>query len=120
MHLVLPIPALVEQRELKQGADVGALGGERDEDGDVGGVVLWVLAVRVEVYRPLAMCFHTLLPFASEYPFITNLCDPFTVSVTDRELVRDASTPPPPPLLLLAVCISINPIRVTRPCTDGV
>jgi len=53
VNLVLTIPALVEQRELEQSADVGALGGEGDEDGDVGGVVLGVLAVRVEVYRPL-------------------------------------------------------------------
>jgi hypothetical protein len=53
VDLVLALAALVEQRELEEGADVGALGGEGDEDGDVGGVVLGVLPVGVEVDRPL-------------------------------------------------------------------
>jgi hypothetical protein len=50
---VLALVALVEERELEERAHVGALGGERDEDGDVGGVVLGVLPVGVEVDRPL-------------------------------------------------------------------
>jgi hypothetical protein len=33
----------------------------------------------------------TPIPFASEYPWITNLCEPFTVSVTDREEVGETS-----------------------------
>lgn len=53
MDLVLTGAALVEQSELEEGAHIGALAGQRDEDGDVGGVVLGVLAVRVEVDGPL-------------------------------------------------------------------
>jgi hypothetical protein len=53
VDLVLGLAALVEERELEERADVGALGGERDEDGDVGGVVLGVLPVGVEVDGPL-------------------------------------------------------------------
>jgi len=53
VDLVLALAALVEERELEERADVGALGGEGDEDGDVGGVVLGVLPVGVEVDRPL-------------------------------------------------------------------
>lgn len=53
VDLVLGLAALVEEGELEEGADVGAVAGEGDEDGDVGGVVLGVLAVGVEVDRPL-------------------------------------------------------------------
>lgn len=35
------------------------------------------------------MCFPTPIPFANLYPRITNWCDPFTVRVTDLELVGD-------------------------------
>lgn len=53
VDLVLALAALVEERELEEGADVGAVAGEGDEDGDVGGVVLRVLAVGVEVDGPV-------------------------------------------------------------------
>jgi hypothetical protein len=53
VDLVLALAALVEERELEERADVGALGGESNEDGDVGGVVLGVLPVGVEIDRPL-------------------------------------------------------------------
>jgi len=53
VDLVAGAARLVEEGELEEGADVGAVGGERDEDGDVVGVVLGVLAVRVEVDGPV-------------------------------------------------------------------
>ena len=53
VHLVLLLPALVHQRELEQRAHVRALAGERDEHRHVGGVVLWIFAVGVEVDGPL-------------------------------------------------------------------
>lgn len=53
VHLVLALAALVDERELEEGAHVGALGGERDEERDVGGAVLGALAVGVEVDGPL-------------------------------------------------------------------
>jgi len=53
VDLVLALAALVKERELEESADVGAIGGEGDEDGDVDGVVLGVLPVGVEVDRPL-------------------------------------------------------------------
>lgn len=52
MDLVVVLAALVQQRELEERPDVGALASERDEERDVGGVVLGALAVRVEVDRP--------------------------------------------------------------------
>lgn len=44
---------LVEEGEVEEGSDVDAVGGEGDEDGDVAGVVLDVLAVGVEVDGPV-------------------------------------------------------------------
>lgn len=52
VDLVVVPAALVQQRELEERPDVGALAGERDEERDVCGVVLGALAVRVEVDRP--------------------------------------------------------------------
>lgn len=53
MNLVLAGATLVEESELEEGTHVGALAGKGDEYGDIGGVVLGVLAVRVEVNGPL-------------------------------------------------------------------
>jgi len=53
MNFVLPLAALVEERELEKRPDVGAFAGQGDEDGDVGGIVLGILAVGVEVDRPV-------------------------------------------------------------------
>ncbi|KAL6992950.1 hypothetical protein U1Q18_011065, partial [Sarracenia purpurea var. burkii] len=53
VDLVIPLAALVDERQFEQCADVGALAGQCDEDGDVHGVVLGVLAVGVEVDGPL-------------------------------------------------------------------
>lgn len=44
---------LVEEGELEEGADIGALGGEGDEHGDVAGVLLVVFPVRVDVDGPV-------------------------------------------------------------------
>lgn len=49
---MIPLPALILQRDLEQSPDVHPLTLEDDEEGDVGGVVLDVLAVWVEVDRP--------------------------------------------------------------------
>jgi hypothetical protein len=53
VHLILPIAALVDERELEERAHIGALAGERDEERYVGRFVLGALPVGVEVYRPL-------------------------------------------------------------------
>lgn len=53
MHLVLFLPALIDKRELEQRPDISALAGQGNEDGDVGGAVLGVLAVGVEVDGPI-------------------------------------------------------------------
>ena len=53
MDLVLAGAALVKQSELEESAHVVSLAGQCDEDGDVGGVVLGILAIRVEVDSPL-------------------------------------------------------------------
>ena len=75
MNLVLLLAALVDERELEEGTHVGALAGEGDEDGDVCGVVLGVLAVGVEVDGPLVPAYRegiardvlpNPIPFASE------------------------------------------------------
>lgn len=44
---------LVEEGELEERADVSAVGGEGDEDGDVVGVVIGALSVGVEVDGPV-------------------------------------------------------------------
>lgn len=53
VDLVLPLPALVHQRELEERPDVGAVAGQGDEDGDVRRAVLRVLPVGVEVDGPV-------------------------------------------------------------------
>lgn len=53
MDLMLALSTLVEQGELEEGSDIGALAGEGDEDRHVKGVVFCILAIRVEVDRPL-------------------------------------------------------------------
>lgn len=53
VNLVACAAGLVEEGELEEGAYVGALGGEGDEDGDVAGVVLVVLPVGVDVDGPV-------------------------------------------------------------------
>ena len=40
MDIVLLLPALIDEGELEQGSDIGTLAGERDEDRNVGGIVL--------------------------------------------------------------------------------
>lgn len=47
------VVGLVEEGELEESPDVGAFAGEGDEDGDIGGVVLGILAVWVEVDGPV-------------------------------------------------------------------
>lgn len=53
MDLVLPFAALINKGELEERPYVGALAGEGNEDGDIGGVVFGVLAVGVEIDGPL-------------------------------------------------------------------
>lgn len=53
MDLVFPLAALINKRELEKRPDLTTLAGQRDEDRDVSGVVLGVLAVREEEDRPL-------------------------------------------------------------------
>lgn len=53
VDLVAGAAGLVEEGKLEEGADVGTLGGEGDKHGDVAGVVLVVLPVRVEVDGPV-------------------------------------------------------------------
>jgi len=53
VHLVLAVAALVEQGEFEERANVSSFGSEGDEDGDIGGVVFRILAVGIEVNRPL-------------------------------------------------------------------
>lgn len=43
----------IEERKLEEGADVGAIAGEGYEEGDVGGAVLRILAVGVEIHGPV-------------------------------------------------------------------
>lgn len=53
VDLMLGLAALIEKSELKEGPDIGALAGQGDEDGDVGGGILGVFAVGVEVDGPI-------------------------------------------------------------------
>lgn len=53
MNLVMPLPALVNERELEKRPDLGAFASQRDEDRHVSRVILGVLAVRVEEDPPL-------------------------------------------------------------------
>lgn len=53
MDFVLAFAALIDEGKLEQGADVGALAGESDEDGDIGRVVFRILTIWIEVNGPL-------------------------------------------------------------------
>ena len=52
-HLVLPLAALVDERDLEQRAHIGAFAGQGYEERDVGSAVLGALPVGVEVDRPV-------------------------------------------------------------------
>lgn len=53
MNLVMPLPALVNERELEKRPDFGAFASQCDEDRHVRRVILRVLTVRVEEDPPL-------------------------------------------------------------------
>lgn len=53
MHLMLPLPALVDQRQLKKCPHVRTFAGERDEDRHIHRIVLGILPVGIEVNRPV-------------------------------------------------------------------
>ena len=53
MNLVIPLAALINKRELEKRPDFTSLASQRDEDGDVSGVILRILAVREEEDLPL-------------------------------------------------------------------
>lgn len=72
MHLVVPVPALVQHRQLEQRPHVRAIARQRDENRHVHGVVLGVLTVRVKVNCPVVPAHgervaHYVLPDA--HPF---------------------------------------------------
>lgn len=52
MHLVPLPPALIQERQLEQSPHVRTVAGERDEERDIGGIVLGALPVGVKVNRP--------------------------------------------------------------------
>nr|GMD50379.1 ribonuclease HI [Ipomoea batatas] len=53
VHFVLPSPTVIHKGELKQGPDIGVFAGERDENRNVDGGILDVLAVGVKVDSPI-------------------------------------------------------------------
>jgi hypothetical protein len=53
MHLVLPLAALVDERELEQRAHIRAFAGQGYEERDVGCAILAALPIGVEVDRPV-------------------------------------------------------------------
>lgn len=53
VDLVLASSTLIEERQLEQSPNVRSIAGKGDENGDIGGMILGVLAIGVEVDRPL-------------------------------------------------------------------
>ncbi|KAM1591712.1 hypothetical protein FF1_035619 [Malus domestica] len=53
MDLVLAIRTLINECQFEESSDVGALGGEGYEDGDVSGVILRIFTIRVKIDGPL-------------------------------------------------------------------
>jgi len=53
MHLVLPLAALVDERDLEQRAHIGAFAGQGYEERDVDNAILAALPIGVEVDRPI-------------------------------------------------------------------
>ncbi|KAF1889609.1 hypothetical protein Lal_00024936 [Lupinus albus] len=53
MNLMLPLTTLINKSELKQRSHISAVAGESDEDGDISGVILWILSIWIEVNRPM-------------------------------------------------------------------
>ncbi|RDX62637.1 hypothetical protein CR513_59005, partial [Mucuna pruriens] len=84
MNLVLAVTTLVEQGEFEERANIGALGSECDEDGDISGVIFGVLAVGVKVYGPLVTSHRESLA-----GYVFSDADSLRQRVTlDNELVR--------------------------------
>lgn len=53
MNLMLPFPTLIQQRQLEQRPHIGPIASQRNKNRDVRRVILWILAVGVEVDGPL-------------------------------------------------------------------
>ena len=53
MNLMLAFATLIQQSELKQSPNIGALTGQRDENGDVNRAILYILPVGVEIDGPV-------------------------------------------------------------------
>lgn len=53
VDLVLASSTLIEERQLEQSPNIGSLTGKGYENGNIGGMILGVLAIGVEVDRPL-------------------------------------------------------------------
>nr|KYP40451.1 hypothetical protein KK1_038206 [Cajanus cajan] len=53
MNLIIPLLTLIHQRQLEESPNIGPVASERYEDGNVHGIVLGVLAIRVEIDGPI-------------------------------------------------------------------
>lgn len=47
------IATLIQKGQLEKRPNVGAIAGKRDEEGNIGGIVLRALPIRVEINRPI-------------------------------------------------------------------
>ena len=98
MNLVLTLATLVQQGKLEQCPDIGALTGQGNENRYVSGIVLRILAVRIEIYGPLVASDGEVVAgdvLSDAHAFGQGIAldhepvEPLTVSVTDRELVGE-------------------------------
>lgn len=53
MNFMLPLSTLINKREFKKRSYIGSFTSQRDENGNIIGSILRILAVRIEVDRPL-------------------------------------------------------------------
>lgn len=53
MNLMFALATLIHERQFEESSNIGALAGQCNENRDISGMILWILAVRVEVNRPL-------------------------------------------------------------------
>lgn len=53
MNFMLAISALVHQSQLEQSSHISTLAGKRNEDGNIGRIVLGILAIGIEIDSPL-------------------------------------------------------------------
>ncbi|KAJ0483175.1 hypothetical protein HanIR_Chr13g0662021 [Helianthus annuus] len=61
MHLMLLLPTLVNQSQLKQSPNIRTLTSKRNEKRNISRIIFRILSVRIEIHSPLVTSNHEII-----------------------------------------------------------